>query len=284
MFSSPFCLHQGGGLEALTERFQPQQATPPLMMEQKPGMYPQPYSSASPTTNLPGAFPGMVRQKPSFGPMPVQVPPPRGAFPTNMAMQPRQTLNRPPTAPNQLRLQLQQRLQGQQQVILPRSTPQGCGCGDGGTLGRAGSPCIRVVKVSLAFSFPPLQLIHQNRQAILNQFAASSPVGINMRAGMQQQITPQVREGAAARGASRVNPQGLSVMNAKGKVSHLWRGARRAAVGWVFFCLALIPAAPPASGISRSLLIREGANVFNGEGPLGNRSHPLNTRISRESS
>ncbi|XP_065487390.1 nuclear receptor coactivator 1 isoform X1 [Caloenas nicobarica] len=142
-------LVQGGGLEALTERFQPQQATPPLMMEQKPGMYPQPYSSASPTASLPGAFPGMVRQKPSFGAVPVQVPPPRGAFPTTMAMQPRQTLNRPPTAPNQLRLQLQQRLQGQQ------------------------------------------QLIHQNRQAILNQFAASSPVGINMRAGMQQQITPQ---------------------------------------------------------------------------------------------
>ncbi|NXC18223.1 NCOA1 protein, partial [Corythaeola cristata] len=142
-------LVQGGGLEALTERFQPQQATPPLMMEQKGGMYPQPYSSASPTATLPGAFPGMVRQKPSFGAMPVQVPPPRGAFPTNMAMQPRQTLARPPTAPNQLRLQLQQRLQGQQ------------------------------------------QLIHQNRQAILNQFAASSPVGINMRAGMQQQITPQ---------------------------------------------------------------------------------------------
>lgn len=40
---------------------------------------------------------------------------------------------------------------------------------------------------------PSLQLIHQNRQAILNQFAASSPVGINMRAGMQQQMTPQVR-------------------------------------------------------------------------------------------
>ncbi|XP_066851244.1 nuclear receptor coactivator 1 isoform X7 [Anser cygnoides] len=143
-------LVQGGGLEALTERFQPQQASAPqLLMEQKPGMYPQPYSSASPSANLPAAFPGMVRQKPSFGPVPVQVPPPRGAFPTAMAMQPRQALSRPPTAPNQLRLQLQQRLQGQQ------------------------------------------QLIHQNRQAILNQFAASSPVGINMRAGMQQQMTPQ---------------------------------------------------------------------------------------------
>ncbi|KAG6927799.1 nuclear receptor coactivator 1 [Chelydra serpentina] len=142
-------LVQGGSLEVLTDRFQPQQATPSLLMDQKPGLYPQPYSSASPTANLPGPFQGMVRQKPSFGPMPVQVPPPRGAFPTNMGMQPRQTLNRPPTAPNQLRLQLQQRLQGQQ------------------------------------------QLIQQNRQAILNQFAANSPVGISMRAGMQPQITPQ---------------------------------------------------------------------------------------------
>ncbi|XP_053105219.1 nuclear receptor coactivator 1 isoform X2 [Hemicordylus capensis] len=146
-------LVQGGGLEALTERFQPQQVTPPpspLVMDQKPGMYPQPYSSASPTTNLPSPFPGMVRQKPSFGPMSVQVPPPpRGAFPTTMGMQPRQALSRPPPAPNQLRLQLQQRLQGQQ------------------------------------------QLIHQNRQALLNQFAANPPGGLSMRAGMQQQITAQ---------------------------------------------------------------------------------------------
>uniref|UniRef100_A0A8C4K162 Nuclear receptor coactivator n=1 Tax=Dromaius novaehollandiae TaxID=8790 RepID=A0A8C4K162_DRONO len=143
-------LVQGGGLEALTERFPAPQAAAPLLLEPKPGVYPQPYSAASPTAGLPGAFPGMARQKPSFGPVPVQVPPPpRGAFPASMAMQPRQPLSRPPTAPNQLRLQLQQRLQGQQ------------------------------------------QLIHQNRQAILNQFAASSPVGINMRAGMQQQMTPQ---------------------------------------------------------------------------------------------
>ncbi|XP_054844447.1 nuclear receptor coactivator 1 isoform X2 [Eublepharis macularius] len=144
-------LVQGGGLETLSERFQPQQATPPpppLVMDQKPGMYAQPYSSASPTTNLPGPFPGMVRQKQPFGPMPVQVPPPRGAYPTNMGMQPRQALSRPPTAPN-LRLQLQQRLQGQQ------------------------------------------QLLHQNRQAILNQFAANPPGAMGMRAGMQQQITPQ---------------------------------------------------------------------------------------------
>lgn len=107
---------QGGGLDVLSERFPPQQATPPLMMEDRPTLYPQPYSSPSPTAGLSGPFQGMVRQKPSLGTMPVQVTPPRGTFSPNMGMQPRQTLNRPPAAPNQLRLQLQQRLQGQQQV------------------------------------------------------------------------------------------------------------------------------------------------------------------------
>lgn len=107
---------QGGGLDVLSERFPPQQATPPLMMEERPNLYSQPYSSPSPTANLSSPFQGMVRQKPSLGTMPVQVTPPRGAFSPGLAMQPRQTLNRPPAAPNQLRLQLQQRLQGQQQV------------------------------------------------------------------------------------------------------------------------------------------------------------------------
>lgn len=108
--------YQGGGLDVLSERFPPQQATPPLMMEDRATLYPQPYSSPSPTAGLSGPFQGMVRQKPSLGTMPVQVTPPRGTFSPNMGMQPRQTLNRPPAAPNQLRLQLQQRLQGQQQV------------------------------------------------------------------------------------------------------------------------------------------------------------------------
>ncbi|XP_016152527.1 PREDICTED: LOW QUALITY PROTEIN: nuclear receptor coactivator 1-like, partial [Ficedula albicollis] len=147
-------LVQGGGLEALTERFQPHQATaPPLLLEQKPGMFSQPSSSSSSSANIPGNFPGMLRQKPPFGAVPVSVPPPpppppRGTFPNNsLGIPARQPLSRPPSAPNQLRLQLQQRLQGQQ------------------------------------------QLLHQNRQALLNQFGA--PVGMNMRAGMQQQLAPQ---------------------------------------------------------------------------------------------
>ncbi|XP_030054550.1 nuclear receptor coactivator 1 isoform X2 [Microcaecilia unicolor] len=144
-------LIQGGGLEAFSERFPPQQSAPAVMMDQKPGMYPQSYTSASPSINLPSPFVGMLRQKTAFGPMPVQVPPPppRGAYPTSIGMQPRQTLNRPPSVPNQLRLQLQQRLQGQQ------------------------------------------QLLNQNRQAVLNQFSGSGPGGLTMRPGMQQPISPQ---------------------------------------------------------------------------------------------
>lgn len=98
-------------------------------MEDRPTLYSQPYSSPSPTAGLSGPFQGMVRQKPSLGAMPVQVTPPRGTFSPNMGMQPRQTLNRPPAAPNQLRLQLQQRLQGQQQVsadLLGSLFPEVC--------------------------------------------------------------------------------------------------------------------------------------------------------------
>lgn len=47
------------------------------------------------------------------------------------------------------------------------------------------------------------QLVHQNRQAILNQFAATAPVGMNMRSGMQQQITPQVNFSSSGRAAWR---------------------------------------------------------------------------------
>lgn len=266
----PLYLHQGGGLEALTERFQPQQATPPLMMEQKPGMYPQPYSSASPTTNLPGAFPGMVRQKPSFGPMPVQVPPPRGAFPTNMAMQPRQTLNRPPTAPNQLRLQLQQRLQGQQQVILPPPHPRAVGSGMEGSsllpaarasqsegIGWVGSSCIGVLKVSLDCGFffsPPAD---PSKPASDPQPVCSQFPGGHQHAGGDAAADHAAGKRDAARSSSwqklGVDPSLsaqpgslLSVINGREKSSRVWGGGCKTSCCGVFFGLPLIPAPPPA--------------------------------------
>ncbi|KAM4772771.1 LOW QUALITY PROTEIN: nuclear receptor coactivator 1 [Rhinophrynus dorsalis] len=142
-------LVQGGGLDIVNDRFQ--QPITPVIMDQKPGLYAQPYPSASPNPGLPSPFSSMVRQKTSFGHVPVQVPPPtpRGTYPNTMGMQPRQALARPGTASNQLRLQLQQRLQGQQQIL------------------------------------------HQNRQAVLNQFGVNNTVAMGMRPGMQQAISPQ---------------------------------------------------------------------------------------------
>ncbi|XP_075057269.1 nuclear receptor coactivator 1 isoform X2 [Mixophyes fleayi] len=110
-------LVQGGGLEVVNDRFAQPPSVAPVLMEQKPGLYPQSYPSASPNPGLPGPFSNMVRQKTTFGPVPIQVPPQRGSYPNSMNMQPRQTLARPGTASNQLRLQLQQRLQGQQQMV-----------------------------------------------------------------------------------------------------------------------------------------------------------------------
>ncbi|XP_053565494.1 nuclear receptor coactivator 1 [Bombina bombina] len=110
-------LVQGGNLDVVNERFPQQPSIAPMLMEQKPGMYPQTFSAAPTNTGLPSPFSSMVRQKTSFGPMPVQVPPPRGTYSNPMGMQPRQALARPVTASNHLRLQLQQRLQGQQQLL-----------------------------------------------------------------------------------------------------------------------------------------------------------------------
>ncbi|KAM4694443.1 nuclear receptor coactivator 1-like [Discoglossus pictus] len=143
-------LVQGGALD-VNDRFSQQPPVAPMLMDQKPGMYAQPYPSASPNAGLPSPFSNMVRQKNSFGSMPVQVPPPppRGAYPSPMGMQPRQALARPGIASNQLRLQLQQRLQGQQ------------------------------------------QLLHQNRQAILSQFGVGNNVPLGMRPGMQQAMSSQ---------------------------------------------------------------------------------------------
>uniref|UniRef100_A0A8C5P9N6 Nuclear receptor coactivator n=1 Tax=Leptobrachium leishanense TaxID=445787 RepID=A0A8C5P9N6_9ANUR len=143
-------LVKGGGLDMGSDRFAQHPSLAPMLMDQKLNMYPQQYPSASPNPSLQGTFPNMVRQKAPYGSVPVQVPPPppRGAFPNAMNMQPRQMQGRSAMASNQLRLQLQQRIQGQ-------------------------------------------QLLHQNRQAILNQFGVGNAVQMGLRPGMQQAITPQ---------------------------------------------------------------------------------------------
>ncbi|XP_030800675.1 nuclear receptor coactivator 1-like [Camarhynchus parvulus] len=103
-------------------------------------MFSQPFppssSSSSPSSSSSSsAFPAMLRPKGPFGAVPVAAPPPpppppppaaaaaaaRGTFQNSAGAaalgMARPGLGRPPSAPNQLRLQLQQRLQGQQQLL-----------------------------------------------------------------------------------------------------------------------------------------------------------------------
>ncbi|XP_075716963.1 nuclear receptor coactivator 1 isoform X2 [Rhinoderma darwinii] len=112
-------LVQGGSLDVVNDRYSQQPPLAPILMEHKSGLYPQSYPAASQNPGLHSPFSSMVSQKTNFGPMPVQVAPPlqRGTHPNAMNMQPRQMLARPGTASNQLRLHLQQRLQGQQQIL-----------------------------------------------------------------------------------------------------------------------------------------------------------------------
>ncbi|MEE6477152.1 hypothetical protein FKM82_011379 [Ascaphus truei] len=105
----------------------------------------------SPTPGLPSPFSSMVRQKTAFGTMPVQVPPP----------QPRGAY------PNAMAMQPRQ--------VLTRP-------------GTASNQLRMQLQQRLQGQ---QQLLHQNRQAILNQFAVGNAVPMGLRPGMQQAISPQ---------------------------------------------------------------------------------------------
>lgn len=112
----PPCL-QSGGLEPVTQTFPQSQPPTPVPMDPKLPSYP----SQFPTS--PSQFPAEMgtAQGMSFGA-------PRMAFPGNVSITVRPSMNRAPGVPNQLRLppnqlrlQLQQRLQSPQQVDLQLS-------------------------------------------------------------------------------------------------------------------------------------------------------------------
>ncbi|XP_008394575.1 nuclear receptor coactivator 2 isoform X3 [Poecilia reticulata] len=115
------------GIPALVEQSQslePEQfpPDPTIMLDQKPPMYAQQFGPP-PSHMVPRGFPGPPMQEPGFHPMAGQMGP-RPSYPM-MRMQPRPGL-RPggvaPNQPNALRLQLQHRLQSQQQKSQPMMT------------------------------------------------------------------------------------------------------------------------------------------------------------------
>ncbi|XP_016528166.1 nuclear receptor coactivator 2 isoform X3 [Poecilia formosa] len=115
------------GIPALVEQSQslePEQfpPDPAIMLDQKPPMYAQQFGPP-PSHMVPRGFPGPPMQEPGFHPMAGQMGP-RPPYPM-MRMQQRPVLRPGAVAPNQpnaLRLQLQHRLQSQQQKSQPMMT------------------------------------------------------------------------------------------------------------------------------------------------------------------
>ncbi|XP_057892088.1 nuclear receptor coactivator 3 isoform X4 [Melospiza georgiana] len=105
----PDLVSQGQALEPKQDSFQGQESS--VMIDQKPLLYGQPYQGQG--AAMPGSFSNIQGQQPSFNSLMNQM-----SQPSNFPLQsihPRANVMRPRTnTPKQLRMQLQQRLQGQQ--------------------------------------------------------------------------------------------------------------------------------------------------------------------------
>uniref|UniRef100_A0A7M4EXZ2 Nuclear receptor coactivator 3 n=1 Tax=Crocodylus porosus TaxID=8502 RepID=A0A7M4EXZ2_CROPO len=109
----PDLVNQGQTLEPKQDTFQGQESA--VMIDQKPPLYGQPYQGQG--TAVPGGFSNMQGQQPSFNSMMNQISQ-QSNFPLP-SVHPRASVMRPRTStPKQLRMQLQQRLQGQQVIFL----------------------------------------------------------------------------------------------------------------------------------------------------------------------
>nr|XP_028590960.1 nuclear receptor coactivator 3 isoform X3 [Podarcis muralis]XP_028590961.1 nuclear receptor coactivator 3 isoform X3 [Podarcis muralis]XP_028590962.1 nuclear receptor coactivator 3 isoform X3 [Podarcis muralis]XP_028590963.1 nuclear receptor coactivator 3 isoform X3 [Podarcis muralis]XP_028590965.1 nuclear receptor coactivator 3 isoform X3 [Podarcis muralis]XP_028590966.1 nuclear receptor coactivator 3 isoform X3 [Podarcis muralis]XP_028590967.1 nuclear receptor coactivator 3 isoform X3 [P len=113
----PDLVNQGQALEPKQESFHGQEST--VMIDQKPPVYGQPYQGQG--APLPGGFSSVQGQQAAFNSVMNQMNQ-QGSFPMQ-SMHPRANVMRPRTnTPKQLRMQLQQRLQGQQFLNQTRQT------------------------------------------------------------------------------------------------------------------------------------------------------------------
>ncbi|KAL7985554.1 hypothetical protein Chor_004124 [Crotalus horridus] len=114
----PDLVNQGQALESKHEAFHSQDST--VMIDQKPPIYGQPYHG--PGAGMPGGFSGSIQgQQAAFNSMMTQMNQ-QNNFPMQ-TMHPRANVMRPRSnTPKQLRMQLQQRLQGQQFLNQTRQT------------------------------------------------------------------------------------------------------------------------------------------------------------------
>ncbi|XP_064023643.1 nuclear receptor coactivator 3 [Pogoniulus pusillus] len=113
----PDLVNQGQALEPKQDSFQAQESS--VMIDQKAPLYGQPYQGQG--AAMPGGFSNIQGQQPSFNSVMNQLSQ-QSNFPLQ-SMHPRANVMRPRTnTPKQLRMQLQQRLQGQQFMNQTRQT------------------------------------------------------------------------------------------------------------------------------------------------------------------
>ncbi|XP_043545130.1 nuclear receptor coactivator 2 isoform X6 [Chiloscyllium plagiosum] len=154
----PELVNQSQSVDHQTESFPSQKSA---MMVEKPQVYNQPFGSQ--TTVVQGNYSNM--QDPNFHPLATQV----GQRPgySMLRMQPRPGLRSPgmvPNQPNQLRLQLQQRLQGQQMNRQPLINPLT-------TVSNMNLPLRASVPPQMSSQGPiNAQMLAQRQRELLNQY------------------------------------------------------------------------------------------------------------------
>ncbi|KAI6074115.1 Nuclear receptor coactivator 3 isoform X1 [Aix galericulata] len=178
----PDLVNQGQALEAKQDSFPGQESA--VMIDQKPSLYGQPYQGQG--AALPGGFSNIQGQQPSFNSVMNQMSQ-QSNFPLQ-SMHPRANVMRPRTnTPKQLRMQLQQRLQGQQFMNQTRQAlemkMENPGSGNTSVM----RPVMQPQVASQQQGFLNAQMVAQrNRELISHHFRQQ-----RMAMMMQQQQQPQ---------------------------------------------------------------------------------------------
>ncbi|XP_040186446.1 nuclear receptor coactivator 3 isoform X3 [Rana temporaria] len=190
----PELVNQGQAMDSQSDSFQRQGS--PVLMDQKPPMYGQQYAGQGSAMQA-GGFSSMQGQHPQFNSMMGQMGQQQGNF-QMQGMHPRATLMRPRTnIPKQLRMQLQQRLQGQQFMNQSRQAieikVEGMSAGGAGVM-RPGMQ----MPVPSQQGFLNAQMVAQRNRELLSHQIRQQRMALIMQQGQAQGFSPPPNVTASA--------------------------------------------------------------------------------------
>ncbi|XP_019340081.2 nuclear receptor coactivator 3 isoform X1 [Alligator mississippiensis] len=178
----PDLVNQGQTLEPKQDTFQGQESA--VMIDQKPPLYGQPYQGQG--TAVPGGFSNMQGQQPSFNSMMNQISQ-QSNFPLPN-VHPRASVMRPRTnTPKQLRMQLQQRLQGQQFMNQTRQALEMKMENPGATVAPVMRPVMQPQVGSQQQGFLNAQMMAQRNRELLSHHIRQQRMAMIMQQQQQQQ-------------------------------------------------------------------------------------------------